>query len=69
MERESEFEMQGLLDLILFNTEVRTGEQASGVKQSTSANTIRAMRRSWLCKSCKDFIGSNNGYRHSRIYC
>ena len=44
MERENGFEMQAFLDLILFNTEARAGEQASGVKQNASADMIRAMQ-------------------------
>ena len=52
MDRENGFEMQAFLNLILFNTEARAGEQASGVKQNPSADMIRAMQirsRVWLC--------------------
>lgn len=43
--------MHVILDLVLLNTEVRTGEQGEKVKENSSVDMIRAVKRSWLFKA------------------
>ena len=53
--------MHVILDLILLNTEVRTGEQGAGVKENSSVDTIRAVKRSWLFKACNTSLAGMMG--------